>query len=244
MPISSSAQPPYSYPAPGIGMMPPENYSATSNAYDHNASRIPGLGLGGTPMPPTTSFSSSAPQSWAAQGHNAPTNQFFQNHQQPPPSLAQQPPVPYQQPHNPLEDGELGEEFEDLYDPKGPVTVPQDAPQVAPQTRLMRPPNNLESRDGSIGDAEGSSIYDPQDPHVIIQGESIPGPLPKHQAGVEQDYAMDDEWEPSYPDRERSGSYSPYLSPREVHRKISMAKATSHDTQGMYSSVVDRCTKI
>ncbi|KAI1363347.1 hypothetical protein F5Y08DRAFT_309738 [Xylaria arbuscula] len=224
VPVPSNTQLPFSYPAPGIGMMPPENYTATYNAYDHNSNRIPGLGLGGTPIPPTTSFPTGAPQSWPASGQRVHTNQFFPNHQPAPPSLAQQPPVPYQQPHNPLEDGELDEEFEDLYDPKGPATVPQDPPQVTSQPRSMRLPNNLQSRNGSIGDAEGSSIYDPQDPNVIIQGEAVA------QAGVEQDDPMDDDWEPSYLDRERSGSYSPHLSPREVHRKISMAKATSHDT--------------
>ncbi|KAK5637015.1 hypothetical protein RRF57_012727 [Xylaria bambusicola] len=226
---SPSGQPPYSYPAPGNGVVTPANYAASHNAYDHNLNRIPGLGLGGTQMLPATTLSANTSQPWPTQGYNSFTNNFLRSQQHPPASLTQQPPASYPQPYIPLEDGELGE-FEDLYDPKDSINIPQDVSQVAPQAKPTRPLNNLDSRNGSVGDAEGSSIYDPHDPHVI-QDNAVSQAMENPPADVEQDYPMDDDWEPSYPDRERSGSYSPYLSPREVHRKISMAKATSRDTQ-------------
>ncbi|KAI0910141.1 hypothetical protein F4823DRAFT_591250 [Ustulina deusta] len=227
MPASSSAQPPYSYPAPRVGTMPPANYTASQSAYNQNSSRIPGLGLGGTQMPLTTSFSPNARPPWPAQGHNPQPNSFIQSQQPPPASLPQQPHPPYQQSHNPPEEGELSEgEFEDLYEPKGSA----DAPQVAAQSKPTRPADNVDSRNGSVGDADGSSIYDPHDPHVI-HDESVVQTTPNNLSGVEQESPPDDDWEPSYPDRERSGSYSPHLSPREVHRKFSIAKAASRDVQ-------------
>ncbi|KAI1423411.1 hypothetical protein F5Y12DRAFT_757664 [Xylaria sp. FL1777] len=230
---SSSTQPPYSYPTPRAGAMPPATYTASQSAYDHNSNRIPGLGLGGSQMPLPTSFSPSAPLPWPAQGHNPQTNTLFQSRQPPPASLKPQQPHPaYQQSHNPLEEGELSEgEFEDLYEPKGLADDPQGARQVAPQNKPSRPSDNLDSRNGSIGDADvdGSSIYDPHDPHVI-QDEGVQA-TPTNLSGVEQEDPPDDDWEPSYPDRERSGSYSPYLSPREVHRKVSLAKVAARETQ-------------
>ncbi|KAI0975529.1 hypothetical protein F4678DRAFT_417580 [Xylaria arbuscula] len=230
MPGPSSTQPPYSYAVPPAGVMPPANYSASQSAYDHNSSRIPGLGLGGTQVPPSASFSSGAPLSWPAQGHTPQTSSFFQSQQPSPASLPSQPRPPFQQSHNAPEEGELSEgEFEDLYEPKG-VAVAHDAPPVAPPNHSTRALNNLDSRNGSVGDTDGSSIYDPHDPHVI-HGDSAVQATPKDFHAVEQDYPPDDDWEPSYPDRERSGSYSPYLSPREVHRKYSIAKATTRDTQ-------------
>jgi hypothetical protein len=231
MPISSSAQTPYYHPAPQPGTLPSVNYTASQSAYDLNSTRIPGLGLSReTSMTTTVSFAPGAPQPWPAQGHNPQTNNYFQSQQQPPPSLPRQTFILPQQPHNALEEGELSEgEFEDLYDPK----VLNNTSQAPLQNKATRPSNNLDSRNGSVGDADGSSIYDPHDPHaahdehaVQITSNNLPG--------CEQESPPDDDWEPSYPDRERSGSYSPYLSPREVHRKISVVKAMSRDTKGMY----------
>ncbi|KAI1742062.1 hypothetical protein F4680DRAFT_414497 [Xylaria scruposa] len=218
---ASSAQPSYYYPQPQAAPLLPANYATSQSAYSHNSTRIPGLGLGGGPMAPTPPFPPAPTQHWPAQGQPQ-TNTYLQSHQQPPPSLPQKPSVPHQQPHNALEEGELSEgEFEDLYEPKAP-TDPSQAPlHNKPHHTLI----SLDSRGGSVGDADGSSIYDPHDPHVThddsaIQARSNTAP------GAEQE-CPDDEWEPSYPDRERSGSYSPYLSPREVHRKHSVGKITS-----------------
>ncbi|KAI0453318.1 hypothetical protein F5B21DRAFT_479582 [Xylaria acuta] len=225
LPASAGAQPSYYYPQAQAAPMLPTNYATSQSAYGHNSTRIPGLGLGGGPVAPTPLFPPGAAQQWPAQGHIPQTNTYPPSQQQPPASLPQRPPVPYQQPRNALEEGELSEgEFEDLYEPKAP-TAPSQAPL---QNKPIHTPNNLDSHNGSVGDADGSSIYDPHDPHVAhdnaVQARSNTVP------GTEQEYP-DDEWEPSYPDRERSGSYSPYLSPREVHRKHSVAKTTSRDTK-------------
>ncbi|KAI0467392.1 hypothetical protein F4859DRAFT_506768 [Xylaria cf. heliscus] len=226
LPASSGAQPPYFYPQPQAAPMLPANYATSQNAYGQNSTRIPGLGLGGGPVAPPPSFPPGAAQQWPAQGHYPQTNSYPPSHQQPPTLLPQKPPVSYQQPHGALEEGELGEgEFEDLYEPK-PSTDPSQAP---PPNKPTHTPNNLDSRSGSVEDADGSSIYDPHDP-LVTQDDSAVQARSNTELGTEQEYP-DDEWEPSYPDRERSGSYSPHLSPREVHRKHSVAKATSRDTK-------------
>ncbi|KAI0552454.1 hypothetical protein F4679DRAFT_535675 [Xylaria curta] len=219
---ASSAQPSYYYPQPqAAAPLLPANYATSQSAYSHNATRIPGLGLGGGPMAATPQFPPAPTQQWPAQGQPQ-TNTFLQSHQQPPPSLPQKPSVPQQQPHNALEEGELSEEgeFEDLYEPKAPTDPSQPPLHNKPHHTLI----SLDSRGGSVGDADGSSIYDPHDPHVT-HDDSATQARSNTAPGAEQE-CPDDEWEPSYPDRERSGSYSPYLSPREVHRKHSVGKIT------------------
>jgi hypothetical protein len=234
----SNPQSPLYYPPSQAGAIPPANHTASRSAYDHNSTRIPGLGLGGhLPMVTTAPFSPGALQPRPAQAHGQPTHASFQSHQQPPTSFPQQPPVTHQQSHGAsgLEEGELSEgEFEDLYEPKA-LTNPPPAPS---QNKSTRRSNGLHSRNTSVGDADGSSIYDPQDSHTIhasavqVASNSL--------SAAENEYAPDDEWEPSYPERERSGSYSPYLSPREVHRKISVAKAASRDINSTFSHYPDR----
>ncbi|KAI0440308.1 hypothetical protein F4803DRAFT_481104 [Xylaria telfairii] len=226
MPAPSAAQPSYYYPQTQAAAMIPANYATSQSAYSHNSTRIPGLGLGGGPVVPAPSLPPSAAQQWPAPGQHPQINSYPRIQQQLPASLPQKPPIPYQPPHNALEEGELSEgEFEDLYEPKAPT----DTSQAPLQNKPTHTSNQLDSRNGSVGDADGSSIYDPHDPHVThddsaVQARSNTGP------GAEQEYP-DDEWEPSYTDRERSGSYSPYLSPREVHRKHSVAKAASRDAK-------------
>ncbi|KAI1124217.1 hypothetical protein F5Y10DRAFT_250058 [Nemania abortiva] len=224
MPTSSGIHVPYYHPTPQVGTIPPANYAASQSAYDLNSIRIPGLGLGQEPsMTATAPFLPSASQAWPTQVHNPQANSYFQSQQQAPPPLPRQPQISQPQPNNALEEGELSEgEFEDLYEPGALTNVPQT--QI--RNKATQPSNNLDSRDGSVGDADGSSIYDPHDPHDGRDAQATSNKMP----GVRQE-SPDDDWEPSYPDRERSGSYSPYLSPREVHRKISVAKAVSRDAK-------------
>ncbi|KAJ8127619.1 hypothetical protein O1611_g6017 [Lasiodiplodia mahajangana] len=221
MSASPGVQMPY---YPQVHTIPPVNYAASQSAYDLNSIRIPGLGLGQeTPMA-ATSFTPGAPQPWSAHGHNPQINSYYQSQHQPSP-LPRQSHIPHQQSSNVLEEGELSEgggEFEDLYEP-GALT---NAPQAQLQNKTAQPSANLNSRDSSVGDADGSSIYDPHEPRDEREHHAKQGNLP----GVGRQ-SPDDDWEPSYPDRERSGSYSPYLSPREVHRKVSVAKAVSRDTK-------------
>jgi hypothetical protein len=159
------------------------------------------------------------------QGHASQSNSHFQKQHQPPTSFLQKPPIPYQQPETTLEEGELSEgEFEDIYEPKDLT----DASQAAPQNQPTQLSINPDIRNDSVRDADESSIYDPHD----HQDDSVVQTPTNSLHSAEQEYRPDDEWEPSYPERERSGSYSPYLSPREVHRKISVAKAVSRDNKG------------
>ncbi|KAI0399389.1 hypothetical protein F4802DRAFT_612197 [Xylaria palmicola] len=223
MPGSSSVPSSYYYPQTQVGTMPPANFATSQSAYTHNSTSIPGLGLSGGPVPLPAAFALNPSQQWPAQGPQPHTNSHPQSQQQPPPSVPRKPPVALQQSQSTLEEGELSEgEFEDLYDPK-PSSNPLKVPL---QNKPTNAANNSDSRDGSIGDADGSSIYDPHDPHVIHDRNVQAAP-----SSAVQDYPPDDEWEPSLPERERSGSYSPYLSPREVHRRHSIAKAVSRDTK-------------
>jgi hypothetical protein len=116
-----------------------------------------------------------------------------------------------------LEEGELSEgEFEDLYEPRDATIV---------NLKLA------EKRDESVDDADGSSIYDAATPNRLpITSPSLPM--------AQQDSPLDDEWEPTTADRERSGSYSPYLSPQEVNRKVLTTKPVLlNNTGSSYSSL-------
>ncbi|KAI1818525.1 hypothetical protein GGS20DRAFT_527426 [Poronia punctata] len=188
-------------PAPGA--VPPTNVTANQSAYDYNSNRIPGLGLGGAPVS-STSFSPSVPQTWHIQAPTSQAKSQFQNHPKPPSSVTKQPPSTDQS--NSLEEGELSEgEFEDIYEPKQPTNFTREKPRALTTSASF---HNVGSGGESMGDA------------TLERGQER-----------EQHYSPDDEWEPSYPERERSGSYSPYLSPREVHRRISIAKATPRENK-------------
>ncbi|KAI1110699.1 hypothetical protein F5Y14DRAFT_428070 [Nemania sp. NC0429] len=220
-----SAQPPYYHPStPQAGAIPPANYAASQSAYDHNAIMIPGLGLGPRPpVPASTPYLPSAlpnaPQAWPIQTRNPQTNHYFQSQQKPPASRAQQPNISHRPSSNNLEEGELSEgEFEDLYEP-GALSNAR-----APLKNKPVP----SGQNASAGGADESSLYDPNDPRaapVESAGQTTANSL----VGTDHEAHPDDEWEPSYLERERSGSYSPYLSPREVHRKVSITKVVSRD---------------
>ncbi|KAI1323981.1 hypothetical protein F5Y16DRAFT_382455 [Xylariaceae sp. FL0255] len=227
-------QQPIFQPASSSDATQPSHFSATSQmpttappystftqtAYEHNANRIPGLGLGnGSTVPPP--FLSGVTMNWSAPVQPVQTSQHYSMPQQPHPS--QQLPVnPTAQTQKDAasEEGELSEgEFEDLYEPKDATSFPKAA-----------------SRNDSLGDPDGSSIYDPNTPQNgnIVSTSSNPNHQPP--PPQEDSTPSDEDWEPSYQDRERSGSYSPYLSPREVHRKLPALKNTVSEPKGMATS--------
>ncbi|KAI5867836.1 hypothetical protein GGS23DRAFT_593104 [Durotheca rogersii] len=177
-----------------------ENY-AVVNTYQHNANGIPGLGLGNSfqivPYP--------QPETTATRSSQLQTV------------------VPSREENSTLEEGELSEgEFEDLYEPK----VSNNAPSI-PNPPPPRAPSIIGNRQGSVGDADGSSIYDSETPRgeVITNSTSTSLPAP------EREYSPGAEWERADQERERSGSYSPYLSPREIQRKAPVTKATAHGSK-------------
>ncbi|KAI0203371.1 hypothetical protein F4808DRAFT_41943 [Astrocystis sublimbata] len=227
MPMSAmpADQSTYYYQQSQSAPMLPTTFAASQSAYSQNSAMIPGLGLGGNPAVPAPSFSPAAAQAWPAQGTAQPIGYSHSQPRPAPPSLPQKPPVPYQQPKTALEEGELSEgEFEDLYESRATTRPP-------PQNIPIHPTNHKENRRSTTGNVE---LYDPHN-SLVAQGDShVRAATNTNDAPDAQPELADDEWEPSYPERERSGSYSPYLSPREVHRKHSVAQATSHDTNNTY----------
>ncbi|KAI1141063.1 hypothetical protein F5Y05DRAFT_298151 [Hypoxylon sp. FL0543] len=201
----------------------PGNYATVNNSFQYNASSIPGLGMAGSQPP--VSYRPETSILWHPQAQSAPRNPSSTQPAESPattmpgqggPSKA----LPVRTEHT-LEEGELSEgEFEDLYEPRDAITAAAPAP-PSPQ-----PPSVAENQNGSVGDADGSSIYGDATP----QGEAMNSTSTSLPA-AEQEYSPAADWEPTYQERERSGSYSPYLSPREIQRKLPMSKPTSQDTR-------------
>ncbi|KAI5921835.1 hypothetical protein F4810DRAFT_311868 [Camillea tinctor] len=233
-PSPANLQPSY-FGTPQMGGVVANNYATANNSYEYNASRIPGLGLGGSSIPPA-----SRPENTTPWHFPLPTTQpnvppqpkppaaMNNNYQQPiqgnlPPRVRDAPASSQQLAGGALEEGELSEgEFEDLYEPKDSTV--NAAPTSNPATRPSGIPEN---RPSSVGDADGSSIYDAASP----QGEAAVNSTSVSLPAADQDYSPDEDWEPTYPERERSGSYSPYLSPREVQRKASVSKVMPRDNK-------------
>ncbi|KAI0883983.1 uncharacterized protein GGS22DRAFT_166583 [Annulohypoxylon maeteangense] len=204
-------QPPYA---------PLGNYATVNNSYQYNASSIPGLGMGS--FQPSIPYGSEKNTPWKAQSQTAPNQNI--------PAQALEFNLPtsskqgelsvssHEQTNHSLEEGELSEgEFEDLYEPN-------DAVDVAVPTSYPRQPSATENPNGSVGDADGSSIYDGTTP----QGETAINSASTSLPAVEQEYSPGEDWEPDDQERERSGSYSPYLSPREIQRRASVSKPVSY----------------
>ncbi|KAI0476536.1 hypothetical protein GGR56DRAFT_666101 [Xylariaceae sp. FL0804] len=213
-------------------------FTAAANAYNYNASRIPGLGLG-APSIPSTSYRPNSQPSWQVSNpvlqpkpmppagpeavqSSRPAGAVQQNHL--PEVISVAPVITRPQTSEVLEEGELSEgEFEDLYEPRESNSVPGSN-----ANHTLQPSGALNNQhDSAGGDADGSSIYDAASPH----GEAAIGSTSTSVPGPEQEYLQDEDWEPTYPERERSGSYSPYLSPREIHRKISIAKPVTRESK-------------
>lgn len=194
------------------------NYATVNSSFKYNASSIPGLGMG-TFQPSTFSSKSNTP--WNAQTQSVPnptlpaqTADKIRTKSPKQDELAVSSQV---QTSHTLEEGELSEgEFEDLYEPKDSVDPPMP-------TSYPRQPSATENPNGSVGDADGSSIYDGATP----QGETVLNSASASLPAAEQEYSPGDDWEPDDQERERSGSYSPYLSPREIQRRASVSKPVS-----------------
>ncbi|KAI0109373.1 hypothetical protein F4776DRAFT_657188 [Hypoxylon sp. NC0597] len=226
---------PYSQPSPSQNPHPPyygtfqqpvpapNNYATVNNSFQYNASSIPGLGMANSQPPVPYRLDNNTawhPQLQIAPHHPVPV-QTAQNASTVVSKQKEPPNVSRVQTEDTLEEGELSEgEFEDLYEPKHSVDV------AVPDPASPRPPSVTENQNGSVGDADGSSIYDGATP----QGEAMNSTSTSLPA-AEQEYSQDEDWEPTYQEREKSGSYSPYLSPREIQRKVSVSKPTSQGTK-------------
>jgi hypothetical protein len=210
-----------------------DQHAVNAASYDLNASRIPGLAFGARTASATSQHIGNS-QSWHQfPSSNLPLAVSLQQQSSTSPTVPKPPAgphvppnqVPKPQPPIPspdvveLSEGEF-DEFEDLYEPGITGSVRGDP--------SPRPPQQAETGHESTGDADGSSIYDetrsPQaEPIVESTSTSLPA--------VEDEYSPDEDWEPTAPQRDRSGSYSPFLSPSEVQRKASAAQPTSTESK-------------
>ncbi|OIW30861.1 hypothetical protein CONLIGDRAFT_293095 [Coniochaeta ligniaria NRRL 30616] len=237
----------------------PNYYAMTQSAYDYNSSipGIPGLGIGGTPI---AGAAYPPPPALPAWGHQPPIHQDLnsqftagtrgdalsqyhysapaqfdgpadQNY--PPPSYNPHPlpPKPVSHPHlsdaatqssDEMEEGELSEgQFEDLYEPMDSSAKSKDTT-VAPNVPSI--PN--ESQPTSAVDTPSGGFYTNED-----DSDSRNQPLDSTGAKVDGHvHNLDERQEPTAA-RERSGSYSPYLSPREI-QDASTPNTSGLSTQG------------
>ncbi|CAJ2504049.1 Uu.00g114430.m01.CDS01 [Anthostomella pinea] len=220
---------------PNTGGVAPNNYAAINSSFQYNANRIPGLGLGGPSVSSTPNRFENI--SWHALAQVPDPNTF------PPPSqertLGVDPKQPTQQDHtlgrnqvasqpirqpisSALEEGELSEgEFEDLYEPQAPANV------SVPAAKQIIPPRILENHSGRAGGTDGSSIYNAESPRAKPAINSTSTSIPE----AERDVTPIEQWAPANRERDRSGSYSPYLSPREIQRKLPVAKGAPRDAR-------------
>lgn len=221
------------------------NHAVTNMSYEQNANRIPGLAFGVSPPVPTPSYRPEIQPSWPQAPSTAP----------PKPASSQAQPAPSFQPQtngrslehplrgqtgpvkpsslplpvdNPLEEGELSEgEFEDLYEPKETGATAQ--------TQHKSPPHPAfgfsENHASGASDADGSSLYNIGSPREepVVEGTSTSMPL------ADDEYSPEEIRQPAMPQRERSGSYSPCLSPSELQRKASVTQATVKDSKSVHS---------
>ncbi|KAI1206690.1 uncharacterized protein F4807DRAFT_220487 [Annulohypoxylon truncatum] len=213
-PPVNSQQPPYAT----LG-----NYATVNNSYQYNASTIPGLGMG-TFQPPI-SYESGSNTPWNAQPQNVSHQTLHvktpDNNRTISSKKDKLPVSSRGQASHTLEEGELSEgEFDDLYEPK-------DTVDVAVPASYPRQPSATENTNGSVGDADGSSIYDGATP----QGETAINSTSTSLPAAEQEYSPGEDVEADDQERERSGSYSPYLSPREIQRRASVSKPISYGSK-------------
>ena len=213
-------------------------YAQSQASFAYNAS-IPGLGAGPAASPPAVPYpnpsngwgytypnvgAASAVLGQDAQNHN-PAPYHEQQLAAPPMSTSGPTPggahgaFPETVGEDAAEEGELSEGlFDDLYEPVGSTEVVPSVPANNPAEPVGTPT----SGDISIVGAPETPFYEEEAEAEAEEGEALP-----ETNGASPLYLTDDEDEegevpdqspgPNVVVRERSGSYSPYLSPREIH---------------------------
>ncbi|KAF5004910.1 hypothetical protein FDECE_8613 [Fusarium decemcellulare] len=183
----------------------PAAYShGVAEAYDYNHTAIPGLGMGFSQN--TTSW----PQAWP---HDPSENQLEKHGSLPLQRVADPPGNPTQDVEmsdhrqldggaddDALEEGELSEgELEDIYEPGEVNSTGEDARGL--QTSGNKP--------------------------TVGRHQNFPRPLGAGSLSADTAPVNDKSWNPEQFVRDRSGSYSPYLSPREIQSN-GLENGTSH----------------
>lgn len=233
-------QPPglfYGSPQESSPSTAPGNPAAVSALFEQNGNRIPGLGMssGAGPSFSTSVRAGEGKPEW----HQGPVSSSIgfppggREHSmgvigrasQPFPSEPAVRPPQFREVDDNLEEGELSEGmFEDLYEPKD-----VDGKIGETSNRSLRGPGVDQT--GSVGDADGSSIYDTGSARDDAVVDSTSASLP---AVEEDEYSPGEYYEPEYQPRERSGSYSPYLSPTEVQVQANVSKITPREAKREY----------
>ncbi|KAK1833218.1 protein red1 [Podospora conica] len=206
-------------PHPAQSYNPSDQHASTSvnrnisnSAFDYNASNIPGLGIASSPpaaspyVPLWVSSAAQAPpqhpRPFATGASSAPSQGGAYGSSRPhapgPPS--QPAALQTQTTYNDVEEGELSEgQFEDLYEPRD-IVEPQ------PASKPITKPSSAVSLSGS-----NSAVDTPEAGFYGNDDDDGGVPPPGNNASAEA--------------RERSGSYSPFLSPREIRSENTTPQA-------------------
>jgi hypothetical protein len=220
------------------------NYASINGSFQYNGSSIPGLGISAAPtkayrveantryQPPSTAPSSPAYTAPLTRPQNIIGLQEAISPYAPGSSAVIPSPLP---PTNRRseEEGELtGGEFEDLYEPRG--SNPSEGARKQPSRQGAGAAEDA----GSMGDADGSSIYDTGSNREEVVIDSTSASLPP--ADEDDDYEPY-EYEPEYQPRENSRSYSPHLSPVEVRHEDPAMKRLASKADRELSMVLFGC---
>ncbi|KAK3365097.1 hypothetical protein B0T24DRAFT_652237 [Lasiosphaeria ovina] len=141
-------------------------------------------------------------------------------------------------PDNEMEEGELSEgQFEDLYEPREPVREPKEpkgpkGPKESREPKELKQPREPEKSEKPLPRSNIPTLP-PKPPPTTSQAQVAAAA----ETPDAEFYGNDEEGEVTsvdkgrtMPPRERSGSYSPFLSPREIQSEdVAPRKAESHE---------------
>ncbi|KKY39260.1 hypothetical protein UCDDA912_g00739 [Diaporthe ampelina] len=218
-------QPYGAYPTPGYGAQPSpqqqpppatvDYYAATQSAYDYNANNIPGLGTPSTAPQFSGPFGGQWDQdSPLPQSKTQPKEvQLKEQSRQPLKDIDSQD-------EGEISDGEFDDLYEDVY----------EQPVVAQKTKV---PSQVSSEGHATSSTDqAANFYDTEvdeAPASNDRPEAAVGEAPGGEVLKEQ--------EPMRTERDRSGSYSPYLSPREIEQEDPKLQVKADDHEAGTKSV-------
>lgn len=242
-----------------------EYFTATQSAYDYNANNIPGLGTPLTapqfpvpyagqwgdqpgygtsttpaaypaynaspfaPMPPALPPQASSRAHVPVSQESQPKPQFrpdsahVQNRTPPEEvQLKEQAKQPLKeidsQDEGEISDGEFDDLYEDVY----------EQPVAQPKTKAVSPVSSEDHTASSTDQA--ANFYDTEMDEAPTTNDH-PGAATTKARSTE----LSKEQDPSRTERDRSGSYSPYLSPREIEQEDPKQQAQGNDSQGTFA---------
>ncbi|POS81232.1 hypothetical protein DHEL01_v200386 [Diaporthe helianthi] len=250
-----------------------EYYASTQSAYDYNANNIPGLGTPLTapqfpvpyagqwnqpgyatsttsaaypaynaspfvPTPPALPSQANSRANVPVPQESQPKSQFrqdsshVQNKTHPKEDqLKEQAKQPLKetesQDEGEISDGEFDDLYEDVY----------DQPVAQPKTKTVSPVSSEEHTAGSTDQA--ANFYDTE-----MDEASAPSGHPGAATNKARGNELSKEQDLSRTERDRSGSYSPHLSPREIELEDQKQQAKENDSQGVIKSIGNASTPV